>query len=195
MVHKDMLELFLAQGEKVNDDDSAIEFDLEIQDKRGAENLAADHLSRLENPHLQEFDEHEINDTFLEEQLFAISNSEEPWIADIANYLAANQVIRRCVTKSEAIKILEHCHSGPNGGHYGGTRTAHKMLESGEKRLMQLNKLDEWRANVYENSRLYKEATKRRHNARLKQHKQFQAGDLIFLYKSRLKLFPGKPKS
>ncbi|GJU90491.1 reverse transcriptase domain-containing protein [Tanacetum coccineum] len=27
------------------------EFDIEIRDKKGAENLAADHLSRLENPH------------------------------------------------------------------------------------------------------------------------------------------------
>ncbi|KAK5770393.1 hypothetical protein PVK06_046543 [Gossypium arboreum] len=65
----------------------------------------------------------------------------------------------------------------------------------GEKRLMQLNELNEWRANAYENSRLYKEAMKRRHDARLKQHKQFEAGDLVLLYKSRLKLFPGKLKS
>ncbi|GKA22345.1 reverse transcriptase domain-containing protein [Tanacetum coccineum] len=31
------------------------EFDVEIRDKKGAENLAADHLSRLENPHQDEF--------------------------------------------------------------------------------------------------------------------------------------------
>ncbi|KAG8501565.1 hypothetical protein CXB51_003844 [Gossypium anomalum] len=41
------------------------------------------------------------------------------------------QVIRRCVTRSETSKILEHYHSGLTGGHYSGTKTAHKILESG----------------------------------------------------------------
>ncbi|GJZ39697.1 reverse transcriptase domain-containing protein [Tanacetum coccineum] len=36
------------------------EFDVEIRDKKGAENLAADHLSRLENPHQNEFENKEI---------------------------------------------------------------------------------------------------------------------------------------
>ena len=43
----------------------------------------------------------------------------------------ADQIIRRCVTRTEALKILEHCHSGPTGGHYGGNKTAHKALKSG----------------------------------------------------------------
>ncbi|GJU76133.1 reverse transcriptase domain-containing protein [Tanacetum coccineum] len=40
------------------------EFDIEIRDKKGAENLAADHLSRLENPHQNEFENKEITETF-----------------------------------------------------------------------------------------------------------------------------------
>ena len=64
-----------------------------------------------------------------------------------------------------------------------------------KNRLMQLNELDEWRANAYKNSRLYKEATKRRHDTRLKQRKQFEVGDLVLLHNSRLKLFPEKLKS
>ena len=39
---------------------------------------------------------------------------------------------------------------------------------------------------------LYKERTKRLHDKRLKDHKEFQAGDLVLLYNSRLRLFPGK---
>ncbi|GJY67026.1 reverse transcriptase domain-containing protein [Tanacetum coccineum] len=39
-------------------------FDIEIKDKRGAENLAQDHLSRLENPELSTFTEEEITDEF-----------------------------------------------------------------------------------------------------------------------------------
>ncbi|GKF36664.1 reverse transcriptase domain-containing protein [Tanacetum coccineum] len=39
-------------------------FDIEIKDKKGAENLAADYLSRLENPDLGTFTEEEITDEF-----------------------------------------------------------------------------------------------------------------------------------
>ncbi|GJX39792.1 reverse transcriptase domain-containing protein [Tanacetum coccineum] len=40
------------------------EFDIEIRDKKGAENLAADHLSRLENPHQDKLENKEINEAF-----------------------------------------------------------------------------------------------------------------------------------
>nr|GEU78816.1 hypothetical protein [Tanacetum cinerariifolium] len=40
------------------------EFDIIIRDKKGAENLAAEHLSRLENPHQSVLDKKEINETF-----------------------------------------------------------------------------------------------------------------------------------
>ena len=64
------------------------EFDVEIRDKKGAENLAADHLSRLENPSLSELDKSEIHDSFPEEQLMSITDS-QPWHADYANYMAS----------------------------------------------------------------------------------------------------------
>nr|GEU31425.1 reverse transcriptase domain-containing protein [Tanacetum cinerariifolium] len=40
------------------------EFDIDIRDKKGAQNMAADHLSRLENPHQDEFENKEITETF-----------------------------------------------------------------------------------------------------------------------------------
>ncbi|GKA61848.1 hypothetical protein Tco_0761367 [Tanacetum coccineum] len=40
------------------------EFDVIIRDKKRAENLAADHLSRLENPHQADLEKKEINETF-----------------------------------------------------------------------------------------------------------------------------------
>nr|GEV24966.1 retrovirus-related Pol polyprotein from transposon 17.6 [Tanacetum cinerariifolium] len=40
------------------------EFDVIIHDKKGAENLVADHLSRLENPHQDELEKKEITETF-----------------------------------------------------------------------------------------------------------------------------------
>ncbi|GJX88390.1 reverse transcriptase domain-containing protein [Tanacetum coccineum] len=50
------------------------EFDIEIHDKKGAENLAADHLSRLENPDLRKLTKAEIRDLFPKERLMAISD-------------------------------------------------------------------------------------------------------------------------
>ncbi|GKD69799.1 reverse transcriptase domain-containing protein [Tanacetum coccineum] len=50
------------------------EFDIEIRNKKGAKNLAADHLSRLEHPDLGKLNRAEIRDLFLEERLMAISD-------------------------------------------------------------------------------------------------------------------------
>nr|GEX75737.1 reverse transcriptase domain-containing protein [Tanacetum cinerariifolium] len=43
----------------------------------------------------------------------------------------ADQIIRRCVAGKEAIDILNACHSGPTGGHYGASYTAKKVFDSG----------------------------------------------------------------
>ncbi|KAJ9541597.1 hypothetical protein OSB04_028103 [Centaurea solstitialis] len=45
--------------------------------------------------------------------------------------ICADQVIRRCIPKEETTEILYHCHSGPCGGHFGGNKTAAKVLQSG----------------------------------------------------------------
>ena len=68
------------------------EFDIEICDKKGAENLAADHLSRLKNPNLSEFDKSEIQDSIFEEQLMSIIDC-ELWYADYTNYLASRVIL------------------------------------------------------------------------------------------------------
>ena len=61
------------------------EFDLEIKDKKGSNNVIADHLSRLERIAGIEKGT-EIAKTFLDEQLFMLS-VQTPWYADIVNYL------------------------------------------------------------------------------------------------------------
>lgn len=60
------------------------EFDLEIRDKKGSENVVADHLSRL--LHEEEMSELPLGEQFPDEQLFAI-NVHPPWYADIVNYI------------------------------------------------------------------------------------------------------------
>ena len=116
------------------------EFNLQINDKKGVENVVADHLSRLTIAH----NTHNppINDEFPEESLLLVENA--PWYAHIANFLAtgeipvewkaqdkkfffakihsyyweepflfkycADQIIRRCVPEEEQRGILGHCH-------------------------------------------------------------------------------------
>nr|GEY19189.1 reverse transcriptase domain-containing protein [Tanacetum cinerariifolium] len=65
------------------------EFDFKVLDTKGAENLAADHLSRLENPYENVLDQKEINETFPLETLSMVTfrgDSSAPWFADFANY-------------------------------------------------------------------------------------------------------------
>ncbi|GKA30737.1 reverse transcriptase domain-containing protein, partial [Tanacetum coccineum] len=70
-------------------------FYIEIKDKKGVENLAADHLLRLENPNLGTFTEEEITDEFPDEHLMILKvelNSNEPWYADYVNYIVGKIV-------------------------------------------------------------------------------------------------------
>ncbi|GJR61383.1 hypothetical protein Tco_1503545 [Tanacetum coccineum] len=61
--------------------------------------------------------------------------------------------------------------------------------------LMQLNELAKLRDGAYENTRIYKERTKKWHDSRLRGDKDFKVGDQVLLYNSRLKMYPGKLKS
>jgi hypothetical protein len=137
------------------------EFNLIIKDKKGVENVVADHLSRLI---FEDNMEHlPINDEFPDEHLFALSNL--PWYAYIVNYLAVgeipkdwstqdkrkflvevrnfywddpnlfkycpDQIIRRCVPNDEVISVLKFCHSEACGGHFSIKKTAAKILQCG----------------------------------------------------------------
>ena len=136
------------------------EFDIEIRDKKGSENVVADHLSRM----VHEEDAVPIIETFPDEQLMSVKVS-EPWYADLVNFLVSkhtpstlnrnqrdklrkdarfyvwddpylwkfcpDQIVRRCVNESEFQSILTFCHSYACGGHFGTQRTALKVLECG----------------------------------------------------------------
>ncbi|RVW47919.1 Retrovirus-related Pol polyprotein from transposon 17.6 [Vitis vinifera] len=82
------------------------EFDLQIRDKKGVENV---------------------------ESLMLLEKA--PWYAHIANYLVTgevpNQIIRKCVPEEEQQGILSHCHENACGGHFASQKTAMKVLQSG----------------------------------------------------------------
>ncbi|CAM8978581.1 unnamed protein product [Rhodiola kirilowii] len=65
------------------------------------------------------------------------------------------------------------------------------MKAAGEKRILQLHELDEIRLDSYENARIYKERTKKWHDKRIVR-REFNEGERVLLYNSRLRLFPGK---
>ncbi|GKA33346.1 reverse transcriptase domain-containing protein [Tanacetum coccineum] len=81
-------------------------FTIEIRDKKGAENLAADHLSRLENPY-------QVGNVLVKGMS---SQQKKKFFKDIRHYfwddpylfrIFANQIIRRCVDGQEAMDILQ----------------------------------------------------------------------------------------
>nr|GEY15366.1 reverse transcriptase domain-containing protein [Tanacetum cinerariifolium] len=83
-------------------------------DTKGAENLAADHLSRLENPYENVLDPKGINETFPLKTLSMVTfcgDSSTPWFADFANYHAGNFIVK--------------------GGHHGANLTAKKIFDAG----------------------------------------------------------------
>nr|GEW47252.1 reverse transcriptase domain-containing protein [Tanacetum cinerariifolium] len=101
------------------------EFNIIIRDKKRAENLAADHLSKLKNPHQSVLDKKEINEMFPLKTLNMVSfhgDSSTPWFADFANYHAGNFVVKG------SIDILKACYNGPTGGHHGPNYTAKRCL-------------------------------------------------------------------
>ena len=65
---------------------------------------------------------------------------------------------------------------------------------AGEKRLLQLNELEEFRLNAFENAKIYKEKAKKWHDKKLST-RVFEPGQKVLLFNSRLRLFPGKLKS
>nr|GFA21288.1 DNA-directed DNA polymerase [Tanacetum cinerariifolium] len=82
-----------------------VEFTFKVIDTKGAKNLAAHHLSRLENPHQNMLDPKDINKSFPLETLNLVStrgNQSTPWFADFANYHARNFVVKGMSSKQKS---------------------------------------------------------------------------------------------
>jgi hypothetical protein len=136
------------------------EFDVEIHDKKGVENVVADHLSRMNcGQDIKEPTEYKMRDDHLYRVL-----DKDTWMIDIirairkmpldhldrnfqrriiseskkyfwdAQYLfklGNDGVMRRCVPREERLEILRKCHSAQYGGHYNHFRTQAKVWSSG----------------------------------------------------------------
>ncbi|GJZ90181.1 reverse transcriptase domain-containing protein [Tanacetum coccineum] len=79
------------------------EFDIEIKDRKGIENVVVDYLSRIENEEIS--DDSELDDNFPGETLMEINTRDEPWFADFANYLVAD-IIPKGMTYQQKNKFF-----------------------------------------------------------------------------------------
>ncbi|RDY04020.1 Tf2-9, partial [Mucuna pruriens] len=114
------------------------EFNLEIKDKKGADNTVVDHFSRIQG----RVDSMPIRDDFPNKQLLQIAQVSfslfdkqnttnnaliNPYLWRFCN----DQIMRRCIPNAEFLLVLHFYHSAPKGGHYGSNWTARKCQQAG----------------------------------------------------------------
>ncbi|GJU07487.1 reverse transcriptase domain-containing protein [Tanacetum coccineum] len=101
------------QGNYLPEIRKELKFTFKVIDTKGAENLAADHLSRLENPYENVLDPKEVNEKFPLETLNMVTfrgDSSTPWFADYANYHAGNFIVKGMSSqqKNKFFKDVKH---------------------------------------------------------------------------------------
>ncbi|GJR23482.1 reverse transcriptase domain-containing protein [Tanacetum coccineum] len=182
------------------------EFDVVIRDKKGAENLAADHLSRLENPHQSVVFRGKKLLTFLKlatvDPLGDTTDRVEnraSWSDKLDDALWAFRTAYKTPIGCTPYKLVygKACHLPIELEHKAYWALKHTNFDiktAGDHRKVQLNELNELRDHAYENSLIYKEKTKRIHDSKIK-NRVFNVGDQVLLFNSRLKIFSGKLKS
>nr|GEV29018.1 reverse transcriptase domain-containing protein [Tanacetum cinerariifolium] len=165
------------------------EFDITIHDKKGSENLAADHLSRLENPH--------------KDVLFSFGNSwktvgenHASWSDKLDDALWTFRTAFKTPIGCTPYKLVygKSCHLPIELEHkaYWSLKHVNFDLKTvGNHRKLQLNELHD---QAYEISLIYKERTKKLHDSKIK-NRIFNVGDQVLLFNSRLKIFSRKLKT
>ncbi|GJV67027.1 reverse transcriptase domain-containing protein [Tanacetum coccineum] len=182
------------------------EFNFNVIDTKGAENLAAYHLSRLENPYENVLDPKEVNEKFPLETLNMVtsrSNLSTSWFADYANFHAGNFIIKGMTTqqKKKFFKDVKHYFWEYPSNHstfakvmskYGVTHrlaTAYHPQTSGQVEVS-----NRGRRTVPQNESSFSIILFQA--SRLKdQNRIFNVGDRVLLFNSRLKIFSGKLKT
>ncbi|GJS18208.1 reverse transcriptase domain-containing protein [Tanacetum coccineum] len=155
-----------------------------IKDRKGTENVAADHLSRIENEETS--DDSEVDDDFLKETLMEMNIEDEPWFAYFANYFASN-ILPKGMTYQQKNKFFSDLKHYFWEEPYLFKNCNPDLIAAGEKRMFQLHELDELRHQAYENSCLYKARTKVWHDRKLKMRKEFKHENKVLLFHSKYK--------
>ncbi|KAL5544755.1 hypothetical protein UlMin_008539 [Ulmus minor] len=213
------------------------EFDLEIKDKKGTENVVADHLSRMDHmpltnilvielfdvwgidfmgpfptsfsnkfvlvavDYISKWDEAVAlpkNDSrvviwFFKKNIFARFGTPRAIISDGGSHFCNKQFDALLSKYGVTHRVATPYHPQTSGQVEVSNRELKRILEK-TKRLLQMNEMEEFWNNAYENAKIYKEKTKKWHDRHI-QKRDFEEGQQVLLFNSRLKLFPGKLRS
>ncbi|GJW24175.1 hypothetical protein Tco_0037986 [Tanacetum coccineum] len=135
------------------------------------ENLAADHLSILKNPHKDVLENKDINENFPLETLGVISSGSTSWFADIANFHAGNFIMKGMSSQQKK-----------------------KFFKDVIQPELNLMNLDE--SGIKHTKFFHIKKDQKAFNALRNQKPHFSMfGDPILLFNSRLKIFSGKLKT
>nr|GEZ79731.1 reverse transcriptase domain-containing protein [Tanacetum cinerariifolium] len=179
------------------------EFDFAVIDTKGAENLAADHLSQLENSYENVLDPKEINKKFPLKTLSMVTfrgDSSAPWFAHFANYHAGNFLVKaKALPTIDARVVCKFLKS--LFARFGAPRAiisdrgTHFCNDQFEK-VMRKYGVTHRLSTAYhpQASGQVEEKMKRIHNSKIK-NRVFNVGDQVLLFNSRLNIFSGKLKS
>ncbi|RDX78780.1 Retrovirus-related Pol polyprotein, partial [Mucuna pruriens] len=102
------------------------EFNIEIRDKKGAENSIVDHLTRIERNEDLHLSFHRRHLSFTRKNSRAMPNTTYGMILTYGDF-----AVTKCIPNTEINSVLQFCHAALGGGHYGSTWTARKVLDCG----------------------------------------------------------------
>ncbi|GJS69810.1 reverse transcriptase domain-containing protein [Tanacetum coccineum] len=142
---------------------------------------------------------HFCNDQFKKVMLKTVGENRASWSDKLDDALWAFRTAYKTPIGCTPYKLVygKACHLPIELEHKAYWALKHTNFDiqtAGDHRKVQLNELNELRDQAYENSLIYKEKTKRIHDAKIK-NRVFNVGDRVLLFNSRLKIFSGKLKS
>ena len=128
-----------------------------------------------------------------------VATSRKDWSSKLSDALWAYRTAFKTPIGTTPFKLIygKSCHLPVELEHkaYWAIKNINlNYTTASEKRILDINELEELRQDAYENAKIYKERTKTWHDKRINR-KHFKIGDIVLLFNSRLKLFPGKLRS